>query len=238
MTQRLAQLVQGQLQSIGNATWAGLVQLYAQGQTEKFCSRLMELTALVGGLSAAVLGPIAAYNRHFVVLWVGTPSYAGEWVNIIACVNIWIWALISLWCWPISGSGQIAAWLPYALAFSAINICVSVMATYWVGMPGPVIGTLTAFLTVHCWALPRVLGRLFHPGLRSIWKPALIPLTWGIPYSAVLWMLARSHTPRGWTGLTAEMFAAVLGGLLLWWLSLGPLLRQEWHFRFRSAPAW
>lgn len=237
LTQRLAQLAQWQLQSIGNSTWAGLVQLYAQGQTDKFCSRLMELTALVSGLGAAVLGPLAAYNRHFIMLWVGPGSYAGEWVNAIACINIWIWAIISLWCWPISGSGRIGTWLPYAIAFSAVNISVSVIATYLAGTPGPLIGTLTAFLAVHCWALPRVLGRLFHESLRSIWKPAIAQLTWGLPYSLVLWVLARTHTPRGWMGLVAETSAAVLGGLSLWWLSLGPVLRQEWQFRFRSALA-
>jgi O-antigen/teichoic acid export membrane protein len=237
LTQRLAQLAQVQLQSIGSATWAGLVQLHAQGETEKFCSRLMELTALVSGLGVVVLGPIAAYNRHFILLWVGSASYAGEWVNAMACINLWIWAIFSLWCWPISGSGRIAAWLPYAIAFSAINIIVSVIATYLAGLPGPLIGTLIAFMAVHCWALPQVLGRLFHRSLRSIWKPAITPLAWGLPYSVGLWVVARSHTPRGWLGLAVETSAALLGGLFLWWLSLGPVLRQEWHFRFRSALA-
>ena len=237
LTQRLAQLAQWQLQVIGNSTWAGLVQLYAQGQTDKFCSRLVELTALVSGLGAAVLGPIAAYDRHFILLWVGSGSYAGDWVNAISCINIWIWAIMSLWCWPINGSGRIGVLLPYCIAFSAINLTVSVIATYLAGTPGPLIGTLTAFLAVHCWALPRVLGTLFHESLRSIWKPAFAQLAWGIPYSLVLWVVARTHTPRGWLGLLAETSAAVLGGLFLWWLSLGPVLRQEWQFRLRSALA-
>lgn len=237
LTQRLAQIAQLQLQAIGNATWAGLVELHAQGHKERFRTRLIELTALVSSLGIAVLGPIAAYNGHFIRLWVGSGSYAGEWVNGIACVNIWIWAIISLWLWPVSGAGHIGEWLPYALTFSAINITVSIGATLLIGIQGPLIGTLVAFLAIHAWALPRVLGKLFDPSLASIWKPALKPLIWGVPYSALLWYVARAHTPYGWVGLGAEASLAVLGGLGFWWLSLGSDLRQEWQFRLRSALA-
>lgn len=235
LTQRIAQIAQTQLQAIGNATWAGLVELYAQGQTAKFCSRMVDLTALVSGIGIAVLGPIAAYNGRFIALWVGAGSYAGEWVNAIACVNIWMWAIVSLWCWPIGGAGHIAQWLPYALWFSGINIVVSVAATAWVGLAGPLIGTFAAFVLIDSWALPRVLARIFDPSLGSLWKAALAPMLWGAPYSALIWWIARSHTPHGWLGLAAEASLAGLGGLFLWWLSLGSDLRQQWQFRFRSA---
>jgi O-antigen/teichoic acid export membrane protein len=235
LTQRLAQIAQLQLQAIGNSTWAGLVELHSQGQTQKFCSRLVELTALVSGLGVAVLGPIGAYNRQFITLWVGVGSYAGEWVNAIACLNIWMWAIVSLWCWPIGGAGHLGTWLPYALWFTGVNIAVSVVATHFLGLVGPLIGTLAAFLLVDSWAAPVVLGKVFDPSLRALWKPALAPLLWGAPYSVILWLVARSHTPRGWVGLGAEAGAAGLGGLSLWWLSLGSDLRGEWQFRFRSA---
>lgn len=237
LTQRLAQIAQLQLQSIGNASWAGLVELYVQGQTGRFCSRLSELTALVSALAIIALGPIAAYNHHFIALWLGPDTFAGESVNNIACVNIWMWSISSLWTWPISGAGHITEWVPYALWFTAVNVVVSIGATSLIGISGPLVGTFTAFILVHSWALPRVLGKLFHPSLSALWKPALAPLAWGAPYGALLWFIAHKHTPRGWFGLAAEASAAVFCGLLFWWLSLDARLKQEWQFRFRSALA-
>lgn len=236
LTQRLAQIAQSQLQQIGNATWAGLVELYAQGQTERFCSRLRDLTSLVSGLGVAILGTIAAYNHHFIHLWLGEKGYAGDWVTLIACFNIWMWAITSLWGWPISGAGHIAKWVPYAMAFTAINVGVSIGATFWVGLPGPLIGTCVGFVSIFSWAMPKVLGQCFAPELAEIWKTAAAPLGWGVPYSLAVWWVAHSHAPWGWIGLAAEAGAAGIAGLLLWWrLTLSPSLRLEWQGRFRAA---
>jgi O-antigen/teichoic acid export membrane protein len=234
LTQRLAQIAQTQLQGLGNATWAGLVELYSQGHTERFCARMTELTTLVSGLGLAVLIPIAAYNRHFITLWVGSGSYAGDWVNGIACFNIWMWAIASLWNWPISGAGHIAKWVPYAIAFLIINVAVTIGATFIVGLPGPLVGTFVAFLAIQSWGVPRVLGQVFHHSLFSIWKTAAAQLLWGGPYAIVLWFIGRSHRPWGWSGLAVEASLGLAGGLCLWWLSLGAGLRQEWRIRFRS----
>jgi len=53
LTQRLAQLVQSQLQSVGSATWAGLADLETAGERERFKRRLVELTGLVAAASAS-----------------------------------------------------------------------------------------------------------------------------------------------------------------------------------------
>ena len=57
-TQRLAALCQGQVQAVGNATWAGLAQLHARGETETFNRRVVELSRLIVLLSAACLVPV------------------------------------------------------------------------------------------------------------------------------------------------------------------------------------
>ena len=53
LTQRLAMLAQAQLQNIGSATWAGLVELHAQGQMNIFRARLLELSGLTSSLALA-----------------------------------------------------------------------------------------------------------------------------------------------------------------------------------------
>lgn len=233
LTQRLAQIAQGQLQAIGNSTWAGLVELHAQGQTRRFCDRMTELTTLISGAGLAVLGPVAAYNQHFIRLWVGQSYYAGHWVTAMACVNIWLWAISSFWGWPISGSGNIASLLPYAIAFTILNVSVSVLGVLTVGLPGPLIGTFAAFLLIHSWAMPRILSRIFAPELASIWKSAVRPLLWGLPYAAVLWFVAQSQAPLGWLALGVQTSVAASGGFLLWWLHLKPESQLEWKKRVR-----
>src|SRR5262249_52558978 len=130
LTQRLASLAQQQLQGMGNATWAALVELHARGDSMAFRSRMLELSSLVSGIGVAVLAPIAAHTRQFIALWLGPKTYAGDAVTVLACLNGWLWSIFSLWGWPITGTGNIAAWAPYSLTFLAVNLAVSVIATF------------------------------------------------------------------------------------------------------------
>ncbi len=47
LTQRLTSLAQRELQTIGNASWAALAELSAQGRKDVFSRRLLELTRVV-----------------------------------------------------------------------------------------------------------------------------------------------------------------------------------------------
>jgi O-antigen/teichoic acid export membrane protein len=235
LTQRLAQVVQSQLQGIGNATWAGMVELHAQGHSGRFCSRLMELTSLVSGIGLVVLIPVAAYNRNFMSLWVGSRQYANDWVTVLACLNAWIWSITSLWGWPISGAGYIAAWTPYAICFAVINIAISVVGTEFAGLAGPLIGTLSGFVLVHVWAMPRVLGQIFGRSLRSLWTPVLIHLIWAVPFGVVVWWMARNRAPVGWLMLAVESGLTALIGLSFCWFGFAAGLRDELWTRLRSV---
>jgi O-antigen/teichoic acid export membrane protein len=236
LTQQLGVLAQFLLRGLGNATWAGLVELHAQGQGAIFRLRFLELTSTVSGLAVAALGPIVAYNHHFVKHWVGAASYAGEGVTVIACVNVWFWSLYSLWGWLLLGTGQIGRWVPYAIVFTLVNVVVSIVGTLTLGLVGPFVGTLTGFLVVNSWALPMVLQDVFELSPWKLWRTALAPLQWGLPCAVLLWLLARIHTPWGWLGVTLEMGLAGLGGLALWWtLSLNRQARTQWQCRLRSV---
>jgi O-antigen/teichoic acid export membrane protein len=236
LTQRLANLAQSQLLNIGNSTWAGLVELQSQGHLETFKSRLLELTSLVSGLSFAVLIPIAAFNMHFIGRWVGADNYAGEALNIIVCLNIWFWAVFHLWGFTLVGTGQIALWTPYAISFTLINLVVSIIGTLTFGVIGPVLGTLTGFLLVTSWAMPRILKKIFGLSPHALWRNALSPFMWALPYAVMLGFLVRVRTPANWLELILEMGLAVLIGLTLWWtISLSSADRTIWVARLQGA---
>ena len=236
LTQRLATLAQNQLLNIGNSTWAGLVELQSQGHLETFRSRLLELTSLVSGLSLAVLVPIAAFNYHFIARWVGSTNYAGAAVNIIVCLNIWLWAVFYLWGWTLSGTGQISCWTPYAISFTIINLAVSIIGTITLGLVGPLVGTLVAFLFVTSWAMPRVLKRIFGLSPQALWRNALMPFLWALPYAAILGFFTRARMPSGWPELIVEMCSAGVCGLALWWMiGLSRSSRSIWIARVQGA---
>jgi O-antigen/teichoic acid export membrane protein len=236
LTQRLATIALAQLQGIGNATWAGLVELHAQGQDENFRARLLELTALVSSLSICALGPIAAYNHHFIARWVGEGNYAGDAVTLLACTNIWFWSVFSLWGWPVSGTGNIRKWVPYAIAGAALNLLVSIVGVLRFGLVGPLAGTLAGFVLVQSWAMTRVLGQLFGMKGSGLWRAALMPFIWGVPLVAGLWYIGHRHVPNGWLMLLGEMAAAGLLGLALWWVFGLPAERRSmWWGRVRIA---
>lgn len=217
LTQRLIVLAQGQLQGIGNASWAALAELHALGRRDVFSARLIELTRLVAALSVVGLVPIAAYNHHFVVKWVGTASFGGDAITILAAVNGYLLALVSLWGWCFSGTGRVAAIVPIMLASAALNLGLSVLATFWLGISGPLVGTLVGLTATAVWYLPLALERAFGTSPLALARAALTPVLWCAPAAAGIVWVARTHTPRGWVGLAAEMAAAALVLLVYWW---------------------
>ena len=131
LTQRLPQLAQVQLQGVGNASWAALGELHALGRHYVFNARLVELTRLLAALSLAALVPIAAYNHAFVNLWVGGANYGGSPVTALAAVNAFLLALVTLWGWCFSGTGQIAVLVPMMMLSAVLNLALSVAGAYF-----------------------------------------------------------------------------------------------------------
>lgn len=235
LTQRLIHIAVTQLNAIANVTWPALAELYGRGEMELFRTRALELTRLVSGLGLGGLAAIVAYNRHFVSLWVGPETYAGEWVTWLTALSVWMWALSTLWNWLLDGTGEIRRWVPYSVAFMVTNAIVSVAATFALGLVGPLVGSVSAFLLVSSWAFPRVLRNIFgfRPG--DLLGAAAKPLLWAGPYAALLWWIASTHQPYGWPGLLAELAAAGAGGVALWWrIDLDADQRRIWQERGRS----
>lgn len=218
VTQRLAELAQGQMQGIGTATWAGLAELHARGERETFNARLLELTGLVAAWSIAVLVPIVAYNHHFVRLWVGGERYAGDLVTIVVGVNGLLLALITLWDWAFGGTGQVARLVPVSIVSTVINLSLSLALTPRYGVAGPLLGTMCATLLTAAWYVPVLLRRTFGIALGALARSVAEPLAWGVPYVVSLWWLAHGRAAIGWGALALEMAAGALAYLAVWWL--------------------
>ena len=218
LTQRLATVAQGELQGIGNASWAALTELTVQGQNERFNQRLVELTRAVAVLGFAALGPIVVFNRAFVEVWVGSQRYGGDMLTILACVNAMLMAIFSLWGWCVSGTGQIQRILPMTTIQSVLNLAFSVAFTFAFGLVGPVLGTTVAFLAVSAWYLPRVMTELFGTSGWELMSALMLPTFIAIPYVVIVWSVARNYEATGWLGVAYQMTLAATVYLGLSWL--------------------
>lgn len=237
LTQRLVGAVQPQLLNIGNATWAGLSELHLQGHKGTMRERLLELSTVVTAVSLVLLVPVCAYNRAFVSRWVGPSMYASDLLTLTACVNVWLSALVGLWGWSVSGTGNVRLILPVTLASLAVNIAVSVVTTLGWGIIGPLVGTLVALLAVSIWAIPRLLSRLFELPAAALVKSALRPLTYGLPYGICVWMTARKWPPINWWQLLAESTLSALAGAALFLVVMPAAARNAWRVRLATLLA-
>ena len=233
-TQRLAQIVQTQLQGLGNATWAPLAELHARGEHEAFNHRLVELTGLVALFGAAALSPIMAYDKAFVTLWMNGQDvpYGGDMLVSAACAIAISHSLFSLWCWCFSGTGRLERVAPMMFISSVVNVAASVTLTFWVGLPGPLLGSLVAFATVNIWFLPLQLRSVFGTSIRALMTATARPLALGLAHGAVFWWIARSQASIGWVGLVLQTGAAFMSYLALAWLLLIDAAdRERWRLR-------
>jgi len=71
ITQRLMTVLGGFVSSFSEVSWAGLAELRATGDSELFERRVLELIRLLLGTGLCLLVTLAAFNQHFVRLWVG-----------------------------------------------------------------------------------------------------------------------------------------------------------------------
>lgn len=132
--------------------------------------------------------------------------------------------------------GHIGNWGRYAITFTVLNLCVSLVATYFWGLTGPLVGTLAAYLLVTAWALPMVLKRTFSWSPRALWARAAGPFWWAVPYGAMLYLVTRQRPPQNWFPLFAEAGLALFTSLALWWFAgLRTAERDALKARLRKA---
>ncbi len=216
-TARLAQMAQQQLANVGTACWAGLADLHHRGEHETFRRRLLELFKLVTILGIACVGPIVAYNGHFLALWVGPELDGGSLVAIAAGVNAVLIPLVSLAGWCISGTGRVRMLAGPSLISATINLTSSILLARYVGVAGPLLGTTLTMLCFGLWYNAWLLRRVFDVPPGGLARSVLVPLAWGLPYAAAWWWVAASQDQLGWLGLAAQMAVAACGFLALAW---------------------
>ena len=210
-TQKLVLMGQSLLVAVGGASWAALADLYAKGERETFNHRVVEMTRMITILAVIGFVPVIGFNRDFIRIWLGPGfEYGGDLVVVLAALNGVFLATQSLWGWCFTATGKIRLLIPQATAAAILNIATSIGMTRLVGLPGPLIGSTTAFVLVGLWASPWLLRRTFGTSIRDLASAIGVPLAVGSFCAWGLREIVRAHPPQGWGSLVAGMSVAAL----------------------------
>ncbi|EAQ81567.1 lipopolysaccharide biosynthesis protein [Blastopirellula marina] len=216
-TQRLIQLAQNQVLMLGSSSWAALAELHHRGESKKFNERLIELTSYTAVIALAFCISTGIFAQRFVKLWVGEDLFGG-WLLVIAAMIVgYVHPVIAQWKWAFGATAKSPLLVRLNLYWAAVNIVVSVVATYLWGLAGPLIGTaLSTTLLLFC-CLPYMLEREFGMSKNAAFAAALKPLLLGVPYAAIVWWLSQYRQNPGWFELAIWMSATAGVYLIACW---------------------
>ena len=233
LTTRLLQITTVALQSFGSASWAGLADIYAKGQDQLFKERVLEISRLISIFCIASLVPIAAFNKQFVALWVGSQNFGGMTLTALAAINAALLALISFWAWCFTGTGNIRFLIPSWTTWAVVNFSASLVFTKTLGIIGPLLGTCVANCLVLLWTTPFLLNRVFSIPVGDTLKAVFGPLIIGVPFAMIIGWISTTHIAGYWIFLEVSLSG---GGFLLlsWSLLLDADTRKRWKARFIS----
>jgi len=235
LTQRIASVAQGLLQSFSGSSWAGLADLYHRQQMVLLQARVLELTRLITLVAVVVLAPILVFNRDFVTLWVGGERFGGEWLTLLAVINAFLLSIVSLWGLLLAGTEKIGLVAPVSVASAVVNVVVSVPATYAFGIIGPLLGTFVAMVLIQGTWIPSLLRTHFGIRRRTMFAAMFNPWLLTGPLIGLVWWAVHNHPilqPSNWIELAVGVSVLSVTLLLVQWrLCFDTEDRQLWKRR-------
>lgn len=236
LTQRIITLGGGQVNGLATASWPALIELHAKGETVAFERRLSELTTLLITLGITLTGTLAAYNRHFMQLWVGAAYDGGSLLAFFTALSTITFGFVCLFAWVIDMQGDTRLRLRVSTIGSVLNLLFSVLAVRLVGVPGVALGTLAAYLCTDAWFCPTIVCRRYGVRPRAIAGAITRAVLFGVPWATGVWIIASLHVPPfRWVGLLLEEGLIGLASLAYCWLAVFSIEdRKLWRARFSS----
>ncbi|MBC7541003.1 MAG: hypothetical protein H7281_19435 [Bacteriovorax sp.] len=176
ITQKLPQLIQTQLLNIGNSTWSTLGVIYHNNDIQLFSKRMMDLTKITAVFGSALLLCIYVFNHSFIRLWIGEKEYAGHLFTMVACLNAYFLPILSLWGWSFNYSQLVEKISPVMWAQASVNIVFSIALTKYLGVLGPITGSLVTYVFVTLIWLSILMKKYFQIPLLKLHLSWFLPL--------------------------------------------------------------
>ena len=212
----------------GNLSTTGtslLVPTYAHSNAVDDAARQFKLfTRAVlasSSIALAVSAALVAYGQELMSLWLGkVPAHTYE---ILVVMN-----LVFLVRMPgrqaavyLAGIGKVRLISRMALSFAVINLGLTVGATMWLGVIGPVVGSVPQVVIFEFAVLPKLCCRELGVSFRSYAKAAIAPL--GATFLAAV---TASLTLKAW--LPDSTLWAPVGSVVIVLVSVSALVVYLW----------
>lgn len=175
ITQKSGSMMQQQLQHLSNSSWAALSELYYQNKKDVFRERVLNLTELVAYSSGVLLSVVCLLNPAFVCLWTGKNTFAGMDVSNLTAINAGFFSILSLWSWCFAATNNTDKMVHMSIAQGVVNIIASLFLTYWLGLPGPLWGTLIGYAGISLFWKSSVLSITFEISFSELTKKWFLP---------------------------------------------------------------
>lgn len=205
--QRVVLIMQQQLLSLGQSSWASLSTLYYHNEKNDgvFEKRLMEMTKVLAVFAVAGLVPICILNHAFIELWVGE-SYLMEDNSLVylASTNAFFFGLYSFWGLIFTVLGKAEAITKLYWAQAIVNVVASIVGVKLFGGIGPIFGTLVSNLLIPLWYYPILLKRHFRLNEMKLVTAFIWPLMVGIGMQSIYHFGPWKFTHLSWASFIAS----------------------------------
>jgi O-antigen/teichoic acid export membrane protein len=151
ITQRLINALGSLVTSTASAVWPGLTSLIASDGQAVFQSRVLELYRLIFGVSITTVMTVAAYNRHFVRLWVGQSYYGGDLLSFLTAAQIILFSHLLLFSWLVDVKGDTRDRVVMSSIGSVLNLGLSCLLGSRFGLVGVTLGTILGYAATDAW---------------------------------------------------------------------------------------
>ncbi len=196
--QRVVMIMQGQLQSLGQSTYASLGTLY-YSDIEIFKKRFMEVTKIISLVGVATLVPICILNQAFIALWVGDGyQVGGNALTYLAASNAFLFSLFSFWAFVFTALGKPSGITSMIWRQAVVNVIASIVATIYLGGIGPIAGTLISFIAVPLYYYPHLLKTHFGLSQVELMKTISVSALFGIAPLILYHYSPFKFNPTSW----------------------------------------
>lgn len=236
ITQRLVTVLGGFVSSFSDVSWAGLAELRASGASELFESRALELIRSFLGIGLCLLVTFAAFNEHFVRLWVGQQYYGGDALTILTAAQTLVVGFFMLFGWSVDMAGHTRDRVVVAIPGAVLNVVLSVILGRWLGLYGVTLATVISYVVGEGWYTPYLFCTRFGVSGRAVMREIVRSGVLAVPWILGVWWAAHGdHGIVGWLSFLAEFSTASLITIAYVWLViLRPGDRAKWRGRTRA----
>ncbi len=233
ITQRLMTVLGGFVSSFSEVSWAGLAELRAAGQSELFERRVLEVIRIFLGAGLCLLATLAAFNQHFVRLWVGLPYYGGDALTLLTAIQTAVVAYFMFFGWTIDMSGDSRHRVVVTLPGAILNVVLSALLGKWLGLYGVTLATVIAYLVGEAWYSPYLFCTRYGVSGRLVVWETVRSIALAAPWAALIWwMIARSSLFAGWFSFAGGFAAAmIVTTAYAWFVVLRGEDRAAWRIR-------